>query len=97
MASRGYGSYAYNYPHEIHLGQGADWYTLVHEVAHFVQFKRGFGTRPDGKRSVHDRAFYYILKEIHEKLQPGLRISFAPVSGWGYAVDSIIASQIRSF
>jgi hypothetical protein len=97
VASRGGGSYAYTYHHKIHLGKGAGWSTLVHEVAHFVQAKRGLALRSDGKRAVHDRAFYYGMKEVMEQLVPGLRISFYRVTSWGYNVDTVIAQQLRAF
>lgn len=94
IASSGSGSYAYVSSGEIHLGGGASWHTLVHEVAHFVQYRRGFAVRSDGKRAVHDRAFYMILRDIMERLVPGLRVSFAEVTAWGYSVDSVISRQV---
>lgn len=95
VAIHGGGSYASKYDNAIRLGRSADWHTLVHEVAHFVQFRRGFAERSDGKRAVHDRAFYMILRDVMERLVPGLRVSFASVTSWGYAVDSIIAQQVH--
>lgn len=97
VAIHGGGSYAVKYGHEIRLGRSCDWHTLVHEVAHFVQFKRGFAERSDGKRAVHDRTFYVdCLRPIVERLVPGLRVSFVEVSSWGYNVDSIIARQVSA-
>jgi hypothetical protein len=95
VAIHGGGSYACSYENEIRLGRSADWHTLVHEVAHFVQSRRGFATRSDGKRAVHDRAFYMILRDVMERLVPGLRVSFASVTSWGYVVDSIVAQQVH--
>jgi hypothetical protein len=96
VASAGSGSYAYTYDGEIHLGQGADWMTLVHEVAHFVRARQGNEIRSDGKRAVHDRAFYFVLRDVVEKLVPGLRVSFSTVTAWGYVVDGIISRQVRA-
>lgn len=96
VASRGHASYAYTSRAEIHLCRGSDWHTLVHEVAHFVQAERGLARRSDGKRAVHDRAFYRILRDLVEKLVPGLTVSFAQVSRWGYGVDAIIARQVMA-
>lgn len=96
VASHGSGSYACKREDEIRLGRGCDWHTLVHEVAHFVQFRRGFAERSDGKRAVHDRAFYFILRDVMERLVPGLRVSFVEVSSWGYVVDGIIARQVSA-
>lgn len=95
VASHGGGSYAYTAEGKIHLGRDADWETLVHEVAHFVQARRGYGERSDGKRAVHDREFYVILRDVLEVLVPGFRASFYGVTGWGYAVDGLIRRQLR--
>lgn len=94
VASRGSGSYAYTAYGEIHLAECAGWLTLVHEVAHFVRAAQGNRRRDDGKRAVHDRAFYYVLKDIVEQLVPDLRISFYGVTKWGYSVDGVIAQQV---
>lgn len=87
------GSYAHTGRGFITLGGGARWETLAHELVHMADRRLGVRFLGDRKRH-HDEWFYKTLKDVCERRWK-VRISFAEVTRWGYAVDVIIQRQIN--
>lgn len=84
-------AFTYEKPQRIRLEVFANPHTLAHELVHCADhIAHPFASRNDH----HGERFYRMLKHVLEKRWK-VRISFAKVTKWGYAVDAIMEEQTR--
>lgn len=84
-------AFTYEKPQRVRLEVFATWHTLAHELVHCADHI----AHPAASRNDwHGERFYRMLKHVVEKRWK-VRISFAQVTKWGYAVDRIIEDQIE--
>ena len=89
LKSRQGAAFTHEQPQRIRLAPFSNPHTLAHELVHCAdRIAHPFASRNDH----HGERFYRMLKHAVEKRWK-VRVSFAQVTKWGYAVDWIMEEQ----